>query len=577
MKSRVLFVLTVLIVLGVFPVWAGETPLLSPQALEPYGLTRSWFNQIDIDRHRSKVLSLLVEGETVFVVSDDAKLHAINAQNGKYLWSRSLGSRDMLLQEPAANSRMVAVVNSLELFVLNRKNGKMLMHIGLPGAASTACEISENYVYIPMMDGKIVSFPLEDISGPKIEELDDAEGTDSTPAAQEGMEESEEQPKVQDAIEDEDEFARIARQFAEAKASIMAESAPPKKEPEIQLRKAIGIPLLTQSFGTVMVKPLISSEILTFNERNRVKVHREILTWVTARGFLMAAGINALSHEQFELQYMVDSSAQSYYLGPERIAQREWQKNKELASRPALNQCVPPLYTSDKAEDAGIPSMVIIGGKSGYVFAVRDRTGEVVWQFPTKGAIEQQIAVIGTDVYCPTVSDGMHAVDLLTGKEKWFAPNITQFIAASMNRLYVLDRKERFAILDRQTGNLLNAFDGRKFDRFYFNVETDRIYIVNDTGLIQCVHERQPQTDAEILENKPAATLRHRLSREQYAGVLYGNEVPELYWAKDIKISAEEPEGQTGDEPAPESEPETELEDPSTPENDSEGENLFDT
>ena len=152
MKTRILFTLTAfcvaLIVSGTFRTVSGESPLLSPQALEPYGLARLWFNQIDIDPKRSKILSLLVEGEQVFVVSNDARLHALDAQTGKPLWSRSLGSREMLIQEPAANSRMIAVVNGLELFVLNRQNGKLLMHIGLPGAASTACELSENYVYI---------------------------------------------------------------------------------------------------------------------------------------------------------------------------------------------------------------------------------------------------------------------------------------------------------------------------------------------------------------------------------------------------------------------------------------------
>ncbi|MDR2754811.1 MAG: PQQ-binding-like beta-propeller repeat protein [Planctomycetaceae bacterium] len=533
-----LLLLTIFFVLPtIFPLYvsftaAKETPLLSQQSLEPYGLNRTWFNQIGINSTRNKILYAIVEGGTMFVISDDAKLHVIDAETGKSLWLRTLGNREMIFQEPAVNSRMVAVVNGLELFVFDRRNGKLLLQTSLPGASSTAPEMSENYVYIPMMGGRIIVFPLKDVSGPKMEEEG---GPGSAPLIGEAETANVEgiKPDGTDSNENKNEdpvLTNITKKFAEVKQSILAEPEPPKKEHEIFLQKITGIPMQNLSFGNVLVKPLLSTQIILYNQRHRITAHRESITWITDRGFLFTAGINNFSEEFFELQYMVDSSSQTYYLGSERIARREWEKNKELLARPTANQCIPPLYTDNTQPDLQIPSLVITGNKEGYVFAVKDRTGEVTWQFAANGSVIERIAVIGTDVYCPTSTGGIHALDLITGKEKWYTPNICQFVAASKKRIYSLDRRSRLVILDKNTGTPIDAFDAQRFDRFLFNIETDRIYAVNDTGLIQCLHERQPQTLENILNNKPLSIIRHRLSCKQYVDILNGQPAPNFYW-----------------------------------------------
>jgi outer membrane protein assembly factor BamB len=542
--KKLLFLLTMFFVLtAIVPFFilfseAKETLLFSQQTLESHGLTREWFNQIGIDSNRNKILYAVVEGDTMFVISDDAKLHVINAETGQSLWMRTLGNREMIFQEPAVNSRMVSVVNGLELFVFDRRNGKLLLQTPLPGASSAAPEMSENYVYIPMMGSRIIVFPLEDVSGPKMEDEGGPGSTTPIGEAETALEPKEPDKNNPNKTGNEDPILEdIVKRFAEVKQSILAESEPPKKEPEIFLRKAIGLPMQNLSFGNVLVKPLLSTQIILYNQRRRVTAHRESVIWITDRGFLFTAGINNLSQELFELQYMVDSSSQTYYLDSERIARREWEKNKELVSRPTANQCIPPLYTDNHPKGSQIPSLVVTGNKEGYVFALKDRTGEVVWQFAADGPIIERIAVIGADVYCPTATGGMHALDLITGKEKWFTSGIHQFISASQERIYSLDRRLRLVILDRVTGNPIDTLDVQKFDRFLFNIETDRLYAVNDTGLIQCLRERQPQTLENILDNKTLPPIRHRLSCKQYVNVLNGHPAAPLYWLDNEKGS----------------------------------------
>ena len=518
------------LLLSISSLVAKEAPLLSQQMVEPYGLTRTWFNQIEIDPNRTKVMHAIVEGDTMFIVSSDAKLHAIDADTGKTLWMRTLGRRETQFQEPAVNSRMVAVLGGMEMFVINRKNGKLLQQIGLPGACAAACEMSENYIYVPMMDKRIVAYPLVEVAGPKMEEEGGTGSEDAVPGG--ALEDAEENtaPGGGSTEHEDSVLANIVREFAKARDSIMAEAAPPAKEREIVLKPVIGIPMTTISFGTVLVKPLVSTQIVTYNQRGRINSHREIVTWVTEEGFFLAAGINSLSQDQFDLQYSIDSSSQTYYLGTDRIARREWDANRELGARPTPNQSVPIFSSDNKTDPEGIASMVVTGGKAGYVFAVKDRLGEVVWQFAANGPIRERIAIIGKDVYCCTSTGGMHALNLLDGKEKWYSQDIQQFIAASKKRIYTLDRRDRMVILDRNTGARLNSFDARRFDRFLFNLQTDRIYIINDSGLIQCLNERQPQTLENLLANTTKPVVRHRVTCKEYADVMMGKPAPVLYW-----------------------------------------------
>ncbi len=45
--------------------------------------------------------------------------------------------------------------------------------------------------------------------------------------------------------------------------------------------------------------------------------------------------------------------------------------------------------------------------------------------------------------------------------------------------------------LDRETGAVQSAFPVRKYKIRFFNVETDRIFLITETGLVQMLHERR--------------------------------------------------------------------------------------
>ena len=517
---------------------AGETgnPLFTDRMVERHGLTRAWFNQVQIDPSRHKVLHAIEEGGTLFLVSDDAKIHAIDAETGKSLWVRTFGEKGMSYLEPTANSRVVAVLNGLELFIFNRKNGKQVFQARLPSAAADACELSENYVYVPLMYGRVIAFPLEDHEPIFSDETAEAGPSATTESEDAGAAEPVAVAQGEDAV-----LSRIVRSFAETKQSVMAEPEAPKPEPEVTLRGPLGIPMACQSFGNILAKPLLTTQLVSYAPNGQPQMHQEILTWITDHGSLFVAGIEGFSQERFDLRYMVDSRAEAYYLDKTRIAQREWNTGNEITARPAANQPEPSVYFEGKSPDLVIPSLVVVGSRGGYVFAVRDRVGEVFWQFASNGPVVERIAVVGKDVYCPTFPTGMHALDLVDGKEKWFTPNIQKFVAASKTRLYVLDAHANLIVLNRETGVPISSFDVRRIDQCLFNISTDRIYFVNESGLVQCLKERRLCGAPGCRDRADcphaaalARPIQHRLNAQQYVAALKNHSAerptPKLYW-----------------------------------------------
>lgn len=505
----------------------AESQLIANREVAPLGLIRPWFSQLDIAAPRSTVTSAILENDTLFLISSDARIHVVNAETGLVLWTRSLGNAEKeYYLEPAVNSRMVAVVSNMSLYVFNRWNGKLLFQTGLPGVCSAPCALSEQYAYIPIVGGRIIAFPLEEEEAKSGGDSDAA--TSKEPVGSDSVGGS---SKSADDLDD-PVFAEIVKSFEATKRSIYP--TPPVVEPkkEVTLKGPISLPMQNLTVGSVLLKPNVSSQILTYSADGRISLpHREFITWTTDKGTFVAAGIDALSQTKLELRYAVDASAQTYFMSENRIVEKDWGAGKDIVVQPTTNQSLPLFYGDNRGQQVLIPSLVVVGTKGGYVFAVKDRVGEVAWQFAAKGPVMERIAVVGSDVYCPVHDEGMHAIDIVTGKEKWFAPGFTSFITATRNRLYGLSKSSHLLILNRETGQLLHSFDARKYDRFLFNLENDRIFVISDSGLMQMLRERvDADADLPPADAKPPKPLRHRLTCEQYVEIIKGNPAPQLYW-----------------------------------------------
>jgi hypothetical protein len=83
----------------------------------------------------------------------------------------------------------------------------------------------------------------------------------------------------------------------------------------------------------------------------------------------------------------------------------------------------------------------------------------------------------------------MYCLDSATGRNLWRSPSVTQFVAAGRNRVYARDGLGHLLVLNAGSGEPLGALDVSPTSTLLANTETDRIYMIGEDGLIQCLHE----------------------------------------------------------------------------------------
>lgn len=142
----------------------------------------------------------------------------------------------------------------------------------------------------------------------------------------------------------------------------------------------------------------------------------------------------------------------------------------------------------------GPPNRLYFTSIDGYVYCVDERKGDIFWRFSTGQPISEPAVPIASDMYVITDESKLYSVDTETGLEQWWAPNLKQFLAASENRVYCLDKIGQLVILDTETGGRIGSMNVGTLDFFFINSLTDRIYLGTRSGSLQCLRE----SDAEF-------------------------------------------------------------------------------
>ena len=103
---------------------------------------------------------------TLYAQTDGGVLHAIDGENGRTLWAVPVGRRGHPTMKPAVSNKHVAVVNGSNLFIFHRTNGHFLWKTPLGSSPGAGPAISETIVFVPMVDGTVEGYDLNDPSKP---------------------------------------------------------------------------------------------------------------------------------------------------------------------------------------------------------------------------------------------------------------------------------------------------------------------------------------------------------------------------------------------------------------------------
>ncbi|WP_425396143.1 PQQ-binding-like beta-propeller repeat protein [Aeoliella sp.] len=126
---------------------------------------------------------------------------------------------------------------------------------------------------------------------------------------------------------------------------------------------------------------------------------------------------------------------------------------------------------------------------NGYAYALNEATGQQRWRYSTGSSVEHSPAVLAGKVFVTTQAPALHAVSAATGERQWLTGGINQLAGVSQSRVYGMNRLGDLVTMDLKSGVPLGSLRTSPETTAVVNAQTDRIYLISETGLVQCLHE----------------------------------------------------------------------------------------
>jgi len=136
--------------------------LVPREVARRHGLNRAWFRQIELNPAHSQITGWKLDHNEFFVVTNVGLVQGIDINTSDSLWVARIGNPNYPSLGPSVDATRVAVINGSTIYVLNRKTGRMMYEKLIEGAPGAAAVLSKNFVFIPLLDGRIIGYALDD-------------------------------------------------------------------------------------------------------------------------------------------------------------------------------------------------------------------------------------------------------------------------------------------------------------------------------------------------------------------------------------------------------------------------------
>ncbi|REJ70580.1 MAG: hypothetical protein DWQ31_00600 [Planctomycetota bacterium] len=357
-----------------------QSTLLPESTLQRRGLTKAWFQRVRMDSGRDRIEHVTVVDEALFVQTRLGLISCVDAETGRIIWNRRVGTVRWPTTAVGVGPNHVAVLNGPTLIVMQRATGDILWEKRTERAPGAGPAVSRRSVFVIAANGVLQGFSIRDKTR---------------------------------------------------------------------------TPWLYAAIGTSSVQPFATANSVS---------------WPTEANYFYVSSTRAMN-PRFRIE-----------LG-DRIVTR-------------------PVY---------IRPYLYVGTLGGHLYKIHERTGTQAWRLATGSPISSKALATHERVYVATESGGVFCLAgkvneetlraaeeeagrsertvAVDGEEMWWAPSVTQLLAASPTRLYGRDDSGRTLILRADNGSLIDTLPTQLSDMTITNDRTDRIYLATRRGLIQCFHE----------------------------------------------------------------------------------------
>jgi len=143
------------------------------------------------------------------------------------------------------------------------------------------------------------------------------------------------------------------------------------------------------------------------------------------------------------------------------------------------------------AVENGIPvSFVFLASGDTNLYCLRATNGTARWLHVAGAPIREKPHLIGDSVYLVPLDAGLFDLAVDSGKQRWWSPVVTAFVAATPTRLFGTDKAGNLAVIDRGDGAHLGTLPMSSFPIRFQNERTDRIFACSTSGLVTCIREQ---------------------------------------------------------------------------------------
>lgn len=136
------------------------TNVVPQETAQRFGLERAWATHIDLDRSRGRVVGIRLEAGLILAQTNQAMVHVLDAESRETLWISRVGRPGAVTTAPAANDKYVTSTNGGEVYLFDRRTGRVLWVRKLQSVPIAGPAISGDRVYVPLVSGMVSSFRL---------------------------------------------------------------------------------------------------------------------------------------------------------------------------------------------------------------------------------------------------------------------------------------------------------------------------------------------------------------------------------------------------------------------------------
>ena len=135
--------------------------LIDSGQLQRQGLTRPWFNQVQMDVGRDRVENVNFDGELLTIQTKRGVIQTIDGETGETLWASNVSSPGLFTSSIGVGPDHAVLSNGSHLLVFDRKTGKQVWSRKLSGGVIGSPGVSDDFVFVPKVDGNLEVYSLD--------------------------------------------------------------------------------------------------------------------------------------------------------------------------------------------------------------------------------------------------------------------------------------------------------------------------------------------------------------------------------------------------------------------------------